>query len=157
MGLWFTLRPGLLNPGKGTRRPLYRRLGRSRGLSGRVRKISPSPAFQPCTVRPVASQRNDYAMVRGEKNKKATATTNCRRTKYTDPAPSDYRVRVKGRVLKPFTLSRTDQSKCAWNIVRDFFLILSACAQNILKSETQRGLPFLSTTYILPGRSTFRL
>ena len=32
-------------------------------------------------------------------------------------------------------------------IAHDFFLIFSACAQNILKSETQRVLPLLSTTY----------
>jgi len=37
------------------RYPLYRRLGWSQGRSGRVRKISPPPGFDPRTVQPVAS------------------------------------------------------------------------------------------------------
>jgi hypothetical protein len=41
-------------PGK-TRYPLYRRLGWPQGPSGRARKISPLPAFEPWTVQPVAS------------------------------------------------------------------------------------------------------
>jgi len=42
-----------LTPGK-TRYPLYRRLGAPQGRSGQVRKISPSPGFDPRTVQPVA-------------------------------------------------------------------------------------------------------
>ena len=43
-------RPGrFLPPGK-TRYPLYRRLGGTQGWSGQVRKISPSPAFDPRTA-----------------------------------------------------------------------------------------------------------
>ena len=38
--------PTNLLPGK-TRYPLYRRLGRPQGRSGRVRKISPPPSFDP--------------------------------------------------------------------------------------------------------------
>ena len=38
--------PPALPPGK-TRCPLYRRLGRLQGRSGRVRKISPPPGFYP--------------------------------------------------------------------------------------------------------------
>ena len=45
--------PAALLPGK-TRYPLYRRLGRPQGRSGRVRKISPPPGFDPRTVQPVA-------------------------------------------------------------------------------------------------------
>jgi len=41
-----------LAPGKETRYPLYRGLGRSE----RVRKISPQPEFDPRTVQPVASR-----------------------------------------------------------------------------------------------------
>ena len=40
--------PAALPPGK-TRYPLYRRLGRPQGRSGRVRKISPPPEFDPQT------------------------------------------------------------------------------------------------------------
>jgi len=47
--------PSALPPGK-TRYPLYRRLGGPQSRSGRVRKISSPPAFEPRTVQPVASQ-----------------------------------------------------------------------------------------------------
>jgi hypothetical protein len=45
--------PAALPPGK-TRYPLYSRLGGPQGRSGRVRKISPPPEFDPRTVQPVA-------------------------------------------------------------------------------------------------------
>jgi hypothetical protein len=45
-----------------TRYPLYRRLGRPQGRSGRVLKISPSPGFDPRTVQLVASRYTDYAI-----------------------------------------------------------------------------------------------
>jgi hypothetical protein len=38
-----------------TRYPLHRRLGRPQDRSGRVRKNSPTPGFDPRTVQPVAS------------------------------------------------------------------------------------------------------
>jgi len=47
--------PGRFTLGKETRYPLYRRLGGPQGQSGRVRKISPRPGFDPRTVQPVAS------------------------------------------------------------------------------------------------------
>jgi len=50
--------PATLLPGK-TRYPLYGRLGGSQSRSGRVRKISPPPRFDPRTVRPVASRYTD--------------------------------------------------------------------------------------------------
>ena len=53
-------RPGRsLPPGK-TRYSLYRRLGGSQGRYGQVRKISPSPGFDPRTVQPVASRYTDW-------------------------------------------------------------------------------------------------
>ena len=52
--------PAALPPGM-TRYPLYRRLGRPQGRSGRVRKISPPPGFDPRTVKPIASRYTDYA------------------------------------------------------------------------------------------------
>jgi hypothetical protein len=48
-----TLRP-LYLPGE-TRYPLYRTLGGPQGRSGRLRKISPLPGFDPRTVQPVGS------------------------------------------------------------------------------------------------------
>jgi hypothetical protein len=45
-----------------TRYPLYRRLGRFQGRSGRVLKISLPPAFDPRTVQLVASRCTDYAI-----------------------------------------------------------------------------------------------
>ena len=53
--------PAALPPGN-TRYPLYRRLGRPQGRSGRVRKISPPPGFDPRTAQPVASRYNDCAI-----------------------------------------------------------------------------------------------
>jgi hypothetical protein len=52
--------PAALTPGK-NRYPLYRRLGGHQGRSGRVRKISPPPGFDPRTVQPVASRYTDWA------------------------------------------------------------------------------------------------
>ena len=46
--------PAALPPEK-TRYPLYRRPGGLQGQSGRKRKISPPPGFDPRTVQPVAS------------------------------------------------------------------------------------------------------
>ena len=54
--------PAALPPGK-TRYPLYRRLGGPQGRSGRVRKISPPPGFDPRTVQPVASRYTDWCTV----------------------------------------------------------------------------------------------
>jgi len=59
-GVSVTLRP-FFTPGK-TRYPLYRRMGGSQGRSGRVRKISPPPGFDPRTVQPVASRYTDWAI-----------------------------------------------------------------------------------------------
>ena len=42
-----------------TRYPLYRRLGGPQSRSGRVRKTSPPPGFDPRTVQPVARRYND--------------------------------------------------------------------------------------------------
>jgi hypothetical protein len=44
--------PSALPPGK-TQYPLHRRLVGPQGLSGRVRKISPPPGFDPRTAQPV--------------------------------------------------------------------------------------------------------
>jgi hypothetical protein len=45
-----------------TRYPLYRRLVRPQGRSGRVLKISPPPGFDPRTVQLVASRYTDHAI-----------------------------------------------------------------------------------------------
>jgi hypothetical protein len=50
--------PAALPPGM-TRHPLHRRLGGS----GRVRKISPPPGFDPRTLQPVASHYTDWAIL----------------------------------------------------------------------------------------------
>jgi hypothetical protein len=54
--------PAALPPGKETPYQLYRRLGGPQGRSGRVRKISPPPGFDPRPVKPVASRYTDYAI-----------------------------------------------------------------------------------------------
>jgi hypothetical protein len=53
--------PVALPPEK-TRYPLYRRLGGPQNRSGRVRKISPPPEFDPWTVHPVASRYTHWAI-----------------------------------------------------------------------------------------------
>ena len=53
--------PAALPPGK-TRYPFYRMPVGPRGRSGRVRKISPPPGFDPRTVQPVGSRYTDYAI-----------------------------------------------------------------------------------------------
>ena len=53
--------PAALPPWK-TRYPLYSRLGVPQGRSGPVRKISPSPEFDPRTVPPVASRYTEWAV-----------------------------------------------------------------------------------------------
>jgi hypothetical protein len=53
--------PAALPPGK-TRYPLYRRPGGPQVRSGRVRKISPSPGFDPRNIQSLASLYNDWAM-----------------------------------------------------------------------------------------------
>ena len=51
-----TLPPGMI------RYPSYRMLGGSQGRSGRVRRNSPPPGFDPRTVQPVASRNTDWAI-----------------------------------------------------------------------------------------------
>jgi len=59
-------RPGRsLPPGK-TRYSLYRKLGGFQDRSGRVRKISPPPGFDPQTVQPVAHSL--YRLMRGQRH-----------------------------------------------------------------------------------------
>ena len=53
--------PAALTPGM-IRYPLYRKLGRPQGQSGRVRKISIPPGFDPRTAQPVASRYTDWAI-----------------------------------------------------------------------------------------------
>ena len=56
-----TLRP--LNPReRETEYQLYRRLGGPQGRSGRLRKISPIPGFDPSTIQPVASRCTYWAI-----------------------------------------------------------------------------------------------
>jgi hypothetical protein len=52
--------PAALPLGK-TRYPLCSRLGGPQGRSGRVRKISPPPGFDPWTIQPIANHYNDWA------------------------------------------------------------------------------------------------
>jgi len=55
-GEWSASRPGhFLPPGK-TRYPLYKRLGRTKGRCGQVRKISLPPGFDRRTVQSLASR-----------------------------------------------------------------------------------------------------
>ena len=69
-----TARP--LYPWEKTRYPLYKSLGRPQGLSGRVRKVSPAPGFDPRNVQPVASRYTDWAIpVRSNRNRLSYCNT----------------------------------------------------------------------------------
>jgi hypothetical protein len=57
-----------LPPGM-TRYPLYRRLGRPQGRSGRVLKISPLSGFDPSTVQLKASRYTDWAIAAPSQHK----------------------------------------------------------------------------------------
>ena len=61
-GGWLTPHPGRYFTRKKTQYSLYRRLCGPQGRSGRVRKISSPPGFDPRTVLCVASRYNDYAI-----------------------------------------------------------------------------------------------
>ena len=61
-GEWSVPRPGRFSPWKETRYPLYWRLDGRQGRSGRVRKISPPPSFDPRTFQPVASRYTGWAI-----------------------------------------------------------------------------------------------
>jgi len=60
-GWWTTPCPSSSTAGKDTRYPSYKRLGGPHGSSGRVRKLSTLPEFEPDTVQPIASRSSDYA------------------------------------------------------------------------------------------------
>jgi hypothetical protein len=62
-GGWITPCPGRFTDGKVTGYPWYRRMGRPQGQSGRVRKISFTPEFDPRTIQPVTSRYTDYAIL----------------------------------------------------------------------------------------------
>ena len=57
-GWWWVVNvtPRPLSPVKDTRYPMCRRWSGPQGRSGRVRKISPQPGFDPQIVQPVASR-----------------------------------------------------------------------------------------------------
>jgi hypothetical protein len=61
-GGWLTRRPGRFTPGKKTQYALYRRLCEPQSWSGRMRKISSPPGFDPPTFQPVASRWTDWAI-----------------------------------------------------------------------------------------------
>ena len=52
--------PSCLTPGKETRFPMYRKLVRSHGQSGWVRRILPAPGLDPQTDQQAASSYTDY-------------------------------------------------------------------------------------------------
>jgi hypothetical protein len=53
---------GRFNPEKQTRYPFYGRLGGLQDRSGRARKVSSSPEFDPWTVQSVASRYTYWAI-----------------------------------------------------------------------------------------------
>jgi hypothetical protein len=57
-GGWSVLPPGRFTPGKDSV-PIVHKAGWDPGRSGRVRKISPPPEFNPRTIQPVVSRYTD--------------------------------------------------------------------------------------------------
>ena len=68
-GGWLTPRPGRFTPKKETRYPLYRWLGGPQNRYGRVRKISPSPGFDPGSSQPVESREEKKNLMRRRKRR----------------------------------------------------------------------------------------
>ena len=60
-GEWLTL-PGRFTTVKENRYLLYRRMGGHQNRSGRLRKISSPPGFDPRTIQPVASHYTYYSI-----------------------------------------------------------------------------------------------
>jgi hypothetical protein len=60
-GEWLAARPSRTLPQGKSRYPLHRRMGGPQGRSGQVRKISPTPGFDPQTAQPVVSRYTDWA------------------------------------------------------------------------------------------------
>jgi len=58
---WLTSRPGRFNPGNDMV-PIVQGLNGPQGRSGRVRKISFLPGFDPRTVQPIVSHYTDWAI-----------------------------------------------------------------------------------------------
>jgi len=54
--------PAVFTSRKETRHPSYRKLGRSQGRSGRLRKTPPWPGYDPRTDQPVAYRYSDWAI-----------------------------------------------------------------------------------------------
>jgi hypothetical protein len=65
MGWWSTPRPSRFTPGEETRYPYYRRMSRSQSYSGRMRKISSPPGFDPRTLQPIVSRYTHCAIHNG--------------------------------------------------------------------------------------------
>ena len=62
-GGWLTPRPGRFVLGKETQYPFCRRSDGARGRSGRLRKLLPTPEFDPRIVQAVARRYTDYAVL----------------------------------------------------------------------------------------------
>jgi hypothetical protein len=69
--------PTALPQGK-TRYPLYLRLPRPEGLSGRLRKYSSPQGFDPQTVQPVASYYTNWAIPALNNNSSSSSSSNIR-------------------------------------------------------------------------------
>ena len=98
---------GSLIPGKETRYPLYRRLDGSQGRSGRVRKISPPPGFDPRTVQPVASRYMPYLheLVVGENRRKPLVKEKLNKVRNI-PNTSTKFIENNHNMFKQFTLRK---------------------------------------------------
>ena len=83
-----------LLPGK-TRYPLYRRLGRPQGRSGRVRKIPPTQGFDPRTVKPVANLYTDWAIPAHSVRLYRVSQEECARFRESVPYVKVYRYNPK--------------------------------------------------------------
>jgi len=97
--------PAALPPGK-TRYPLCRRLGGPQGRSGRVRKISPAPEFDPRTVQPLASRYTDGAIP-------AHTLSLCTSVNVTDQVPYPCQERLYIVFYWLYSLIRNGKTKCS--------------------------------------------
>jgi hypothetical protein len=99
-------------PAVKTRCPLYRRLGGPQSRSGRVRKISLSPRFDPRTAQPVASRYTDWT-IPAHYNKYEKEQMDRRKKDGTEDMTSNVRQNLLRYLSQQLQRAQPLQERCA--------------------------------------------
>ena len=127
-------------PPEENRYPLYSRLGGPHGRSGRVRKISSPPGFDPRTVQPVASRYTDWAILAHASNSTDLNTlsygkhgiiTKTTHLAFTAPVRNTMRHHTETIVEKMrMTQNTLTFESCIWHWVKSVQCLFSAIKKN---------------------------